>query len=383
MPRVNLRKSLLWGALLLVLVVVALGYWRFGRAVEVEIVLVRPGAVAMQVSGPGTLQGRSAVTLASRLTSTVTAVSVDVGDEVQPGQLLATLDDRELAARRAALLGQQRAVASSIEAARAALRRAEAERALADLRVRRDAELRDQGFLSQSAWDASVAARQVAVAGLDAAQAALATRQAEADAVAQEVQAAEAAITHTRLHSPLQGLVVQRLAEPGSTVNVGTPLLRLVDPDTLWVATRVDESVVGRLAVGQQATIRFRAGDEVPGTVARLARQSDTATRELDVFVALARRPQHFALDQQAEVSIEAGRVSGLVVPATALIRNRDGRTGVLVVEQQRTAFRPVGVEGAEAGAVRVVSGLREGEMVVRDSSGARDNQAVRVIGPR
>ena len=90
--------------------------------------------------------------------------------------------------------------------------------------------------------------------------------------------------------------VVQRLGEVGNTVVPGTPLLKIVDPDSLWVATRVDESVIGRVKPGQSASILLRSGETLPGKVARIARQSDAATRELDVHVAFDTPPQRFAI---------------------------------------------------------------------------------------
>ena len=93
----------------------AFGYWRFGRSVEVAVATARQGAVPLRVLGPGTLQARTAVSLASRVNATVVEVLADVGHSVRKGQLLVTLDDRESSARLAAVQGQQGAVARNIE----------------------------------------------------------------------------------------------------------------------------------------------------------------------------------------------------------------------------------------------------------------------------
>jgi HlyD family secretion protein len=374
------RITLIASLLLIALLLASLGYWRFGRAVEVVGVPVKQGTIAQYVTGPGTVQARSAVTLASRLTATVSDVQADVGDTVQAGQLLVVLDDREANARLGAVRSQQKALASTIEAARAGLARAEAEQALAQSRQRRDADLRAQGFLSAAALDASAAGLQVAASGVSSARATLAAREADAGTLMQEARALETAASHTRLMAPMTGLVVQRLAEPGSTVGVGSPLLKLVDPNSLWVATRVDESVLDRVAIGQNAQIRLRSGEEVSGQVARIARQSDAATRELDVFVRFEQMPRHFAIDQEAAVTIETGQSAGWVVPLSALAKDRDGRTGVFVVQEGQAVFRQVNTDGAQADLVRVSNGLTEGDVVVRDSQGVRDRQRVRLI---
>lgn len=158
----------------------------------------------------------------------------------------------------------------------------------------------------------------------------------------------------------------------------GSPLLRIVDPSTLWVAMRVDESVVGRVQVGQSAGIRLRTGELLPGKVSRIARQSDAATRELEVNVGFDRVPARFAIDQQAEVEIMVGTDAGITVPLKALTRDRDGRQGVLVVVDSRAAFRPVQTGASDAQQVLITQGLAGGERVVAVAEGVKAGARVR-----
>ena len=255
------------------------------------------------------------------------------------------------------------------EGARAALAKAQADLELARSKLRRDAELMAQGFVSQAVVDASNAALGGAVAGVDAAQAALAAREADARSLSQEARYSDAVLSYARIVAPMDGVVIQRLAETGNTVVPGTPLLKIVDPKSLWVATRVDESVVGRVQPGQAASIRLRSGEVLPGRVARIARQSDAATRELDVHVAFDAVPQRFAIDQEAEVSIAVGEDRGLLLPLAALTRDKAGRQGVWVIEGGvdggHTRFQPVETARADARQVLIHKGLAGGETVV------------------
>jgi len=372
------RPLVVASLIVLAAAVSALAYVRFGRATDVAVVSVRRADVAQQVRGPGTVQARTSVALSARVSATVTQILADVGDSVRRGELLVALDDRDLAARRGAVGGQQRTLAHNTEVARASLAKAQADLTLASARRNRDAELLARGFVSLAAVDASEAALRAAAAGVDAARAALAARLAEATTLAQEARIAEVSLTHASLLSPVDGIVTERLVEPGGMVTVGTTILRLVDPRTLWVATRIDETVVARVQLGQSARIRLRTGESVDGRVARIARRSDAATRELEVFVAFDAPPRHFAIDQEAEVTIDTGRRPGLVVPTGALTRDRDGREGVLVVEDGRTRFQAVRTDGADATHVRVASGVHDGQTVVAVATGVRAGQAVR-----
>jgi RND family efflux transporter MFP subunit len=360
-------------------------YYRFWRAVPVTTVEAVQGRVALRVTGPGTLQARVPVTLSSRITATVARIDADVGDIVKRGQLLAVLDDRDLAARRAVAGGQQDASVRNIEAAQATVAKAQADLELAQSKHRRDSELLRSGFLSQSSLDTSAAALQSALANLDNARAGLAAREAEKLALAHEVRYSDTVLSFTRIIAPSDGVVILRQAEMGTTVVPGSPIFRLADPATLWIAMRVDESAVGRVMVGQTASIRLRTGETHAGKVARIARQSDAATRELEVNVSFDSPPERFAIDQEAEVTILAGEETGTVVPLPALVRDREGRQGVLVVSDARTSFRPVDIASADAQQVIVSKGLASGERVVAPAAGVKAGMRVRPLdaGPR
>lgn len=374
-----------WRALLVpVLVLAALAgaaWWRLGRAVAVPTVEIVEATLPRVVSGPGTVQARVPLTLASRITATVTTVAVDVGDWVQAGDVLVALDDRDAQARRGVVQGQRATQQRNLEAAVAALDKARADVDLAAGRAARDAALVTQGFLSQAGMDASRAALAAAEAAERGARATHAAREAELATSAQELRATEVAASYTRLTAPRDGVVVQRLAEPGSTVVPGTPLLRLVDPASVWVAARIDEAALAAVAAGQAATIRLRSGATLPGRVVRVARQSDAATREVEVHVAFDRVPADFVIDAEAEVRIRTGEQRGLRVPLTAIVRDADGRAGVLRVQDGRARFVPVRA-GSDDGQGLIVEGsaavLRAAERVVAPALGVRDGMRVR-----
>ena len=373
-------KSWLLGVIVVALAAGGFWYWRFAAQTEVGVMPIQMGELTVQITGPGTVQARTEVNLSARLTAAVVSLAVDVGDPVQAGQVLVELDDRELQSRVSAVLSQQRAVQGAIESAQAALARSQAELQLAESKQRRDAELLQQGYVSQAVLDASTASLRIAQASVLSAQAALGSRRAEAEGVAQELSAAQAALTYTRLVSPLSGIVVQRWVEPGSLATPGAPLLKVIDPNTLWVATRVDETVVGSVKVGQEASIRLRNGERLTGHVALLARQSDAATRELDVFVAFDVLPEQFALNQEAEVLIATEQRRGLLVPQTALIRDKEGRLGVLVAHNGKTEFRPVTSPAADREWALVSEGLSSGDLVVIRSTGLHAGQSIRPV---
>jgi len=375
------RIRIVAAAVLVAVLAAAAAYLVLLRSVSVETVTVAEGTVPFRVTGPGTLQARIPVTLSARITATVAALHADQGDAVRTGKLLAVLDDRELAAKRAAAGQSQETVRRNVEAAEAALAKARADLDLARAKHRRDTELFDVGYISRSALDSSVAALRAAEAGLDNAEAVLAARRSEGLGIDQETRYAETVLSHTRVLAPMDGVVIERLTEVGTTVVPGTPLFKLVDPATLWVAVRVDESVAGRLRLGQPARIRLRTGEERTGKVARISHQADAAARELEVNVAFDAPLERFAIDQEAEVSILAGEAKGLVVPIGALVRER-GKQGVLVVREGRARFQPVQTAAADTTRVIITEGPRAGERVVARPQGVKAGARVRPLAP-
>lgn len=365
-------------------VVVALGvagYWLLAaRGAAVETITAAEGAVPVIVQGPGTVQARVPVTLSARITATIAELHVDQGDRVRKDQLLAVLDDRELAAKRSVASQSQETVKRNIEAAEAALAKARADLELARTKHRRDKELFDVGYISSAALDSSVAALRAAEAGVDNAEAVLAGRRSEARGVAQEARYAETVHSHTRILAPMDGVVIQRLVEIGATVVPGTPIFKLVDPKTVWVTARIDESVVGRLAPGLPAQIRLRTGETVPGQVARIGHQSDAATRELEVNVAFDEPLERFAIDQEAQVRVQAGEERGIVVPVTALL-NAKGGQAVLVVRDGRAVSQAVQTGVSDGKRVVVKSGLAAGERVVAQPQRVKPGARVRPAG--
>jgi len=367
-------------AAVVLVVAVGAGYLRFGRAVAVHVIEAVQGNVTLRVVGPGTVQARVPVTLAARITATVRQLNADVGDSVKRGQELALLDDRDLAARRGVVGGQQLALARNLDAATAAVAKAQAELDLARSKQQRDAELLSKGFVSQAVLDASNATASAAVANLDNARAAQSARAADAQALVQEARYSDTVLSFARITAPMDGVIISRQAEVGSTLVPGSTLFRMVDPATLWIAMRVDESVVGRVQIGQAASIRLRTGEMLTGKVARIARQSDAATRELEVNVAFDVPPARFAIDQEAEVSIAAGELVGIAVPLTALTRDRTGRQGVLVVVDSRSEFRPVQTGASDAQRVLVGKGLAVGERIVAVAADVKAGMRVKVL---
>ncbi len=372
-PALWRRLGLAGLALLLVgaLVFVAL---RTGplAATRVTVTRVQEGRLSPAIFGVGTVEARRSWMVGPTVAGRVLAVKVDVGDSVRAGQLLAEMDPVDLDQRLAALDASLARAGSAQAAARAQLADAGARRELAALNAKRNHELANQNFISASALEARLqeqasadAALQVAQANLTGAGQDLARQQAERAGLQQQRG-------NVRLLAPADAVVVSRDAEAGSTVVAGQPVLRLIDPASLWVKLRVDQGRSAGLAPGLPASIVLRSRPQAPlaGRVARIDLLADSVTEERIAQVAFeppaATASIGVAVGELAEVTLQLAPLASTLLLPNAAVQRSMGRTTVWRMEGGKPVSAPVqlGASSLE-GQVQVLGGLKAGDVVV------------------
>lgn len=336
--------------------------------VQVSVATVRSDSLPLSVYGIGTVEARQSWLLGPTVAGRVLRVHVDVGQGVRAGQLLAEMDpvdlDDRLNAQDAALSKAQ----SALSAAQAQLADATARRELARTSLQRQADLARQGFISASAMEAREQELQSAQAAWNVAQANLLGAGQET----QRLQAERAAVARQRqsirLLAPADAVVTSRDAEPGSTVVAGQPVLKLVNPASLWVRLRVDQGRSAGLATGLPAKIVLRSSPQraLAGRVARVELQADALTEERIAQVAFDSLPAGLSIGEMAEVTLEMPPApQGPVLPQAA-VQTHQGRTGAWRLLEGRLNF--VSVQWGESsldGRVQALQGLQPGDTVV------------------
>lgn len=353
--------------------------------VRVQVAAVQQGSVQPALFGVGTVQARNNWAVGPTATGRVLRVLVDVGDVVERGQLLAEMDPVDQAERLQALQAGVQRAHSAQAAAQAQRDESLARRQQALLTAQRNEELARQRFISASALEARRAE-------LAQAEAAVAQAQANLRSSAQEIerlQAERAALLRQRgalrMLAPARAVVLSREAEPGSTVVAGQPVLKLMDPDSLWVRMRVDQGRSSGLALGlpAQITLRSRPGAVLDGRVARVDPLADAVTEERIAQVALDAVPGAPlpAVGETAEVTLRLPATPSAALVDNASITHFQGQTGVWQLQDGRVHFVPVrlGPSSLE-GQVQVLHGLQVGAtVVVHSQAPLRPGQRVRV----
>jgi HlyD family secretion protein len=237
-----------WGVLALVVIVV--GFLIFGRgggaATKYTTQEVTRGDLTVTVTATGNLEPRNQVDIGSELSGTIRNVAVDVNDTVKAGQMLATLDTSRLQAQ---VLQAQSSLASAearVLQAVAASKEARANYA----RLQKVRELSGNKLPSQQDMDVGESAVARAEGEEAAARAAVAQARANLDAVKTD-------LGKTDIRSPINGVVLVRSVEPGSTVaaSLQAPVLFTLAEDLkkMELHVAVDEADIGSVQVGQQA----------------------------------------------------------------------------------------------------------------------------------
>ncbi|MBH9578592.1 efflux RND transporter periplasmic adaptor subunit [Inhella proteolytica] len=378
MKRLGVKgRRLVLGLLGLALLAALLfGALRAGPLAPVRVTVARaePARLAPALFGIGTVEARRSVLIGPTGAGRVQSVAVDVGERVRAGQLLAEMDPVDLEARVAALDAASARAASALQAAQAQLDDARARQALTAANWRRHAELAAQNFISPGALEARQQELASAQAAVGAAQANLAAARLDQQRLAAERAAVRQQRAHVQLLAPFDAVVVSREAEPGATVVAGQPVLRLIDPSSLWVKLRLDQGRSAGLAAGLPAQIVLRSDPEhpLPGQVARVEALSDSVTEERVAQVRFERLPATLSVGELAEVTLNLPETGLAPTVPNAAIRRQQGRSGVWQLDAEGLHFRPVrlGASSLE-GRVQVLEGLPAGATVVVHSERA------------
>jgi RND family efflux transporter MFP subunit len=349
-------------------------------AVNVATVRVERAELPERIEAGGVIRARASALLASRILAPIVEVRVAPGDRVRRGQVLVLLDDRDLSAHAQRAVAETLAVEESLGATRSEGAAVDAAATLARATHDRISGLHGRGSATAQELDEAVANLRQAEArsqGLDARiQSALAAvAGARAAGEAARVAASFASVT-----APFDGVVTEKLAEPGNMAVPGSALLRVEDTSGLEVEALLDESRASSLGKGSvvQVALDGGAGEErvVVGRVLEIARAVEADRRALRVKVGLppdtAARPGGFA-----RIRFDGPLRSTLRIPHAAVVRHGQV-TSVFVVDQGVIRIHLVGLGRVDGNRVEVLAGLdADDELVASPSLALSDGQPV------
>ncbi|MBQ0918610.1 efflux RND transporter periplasmic adaptor subunit [Hydrogenophaga aromaticivorans] len=300
------------------------------------------GSLALQLQANGNIAAWQEASVGAEVPGLrLATVSVNIGDVVKKGQVLATF-------------ARETAEAENLQG-KAALMQAEAAAESAKADADRARSIENTGALSRSQIAQYLTQEKVTRAQHEAAKAAYAATQVR--------------LGYTQVRSPDEGVISARTATVGAVAGAGQELFRLVRQSRMEWRAEVTPSEVGQVKVGQKVEVTAASGLKVAGTVRAIAPTADPQTRNVLVFADL---PKHAELKAGtfARGQFQIGASQALTVPAQSIVV-RDGHNYVFVVGADSKATQRKVETGRRAGdRVEVLQGLQADEAVAVQGAG-------------
>lgn len=307
----------------------------------VKVVVIAADGIRSGLEYAAEVRPRTESRLGFRVSGKMMRRMVDVGEHVSAGQALATLDGQDFKL--------------SVDAARAQLAAAVANRDLAAADLKRYKDLREQNFISAAELERRDVALKAAQSQVDQAQA--------------QLSAQGNQIAYTTLVADAAGVVTSVDAEPGQVLAAGTPVVRIAQDGARDVVFSVPEDKVAQMKLGSAVEVRAWASAAVyQGRVREVSASADPVTRTFVVKVGL-NSTEVLALGTTVSVLPKALDRSGPAVMKlpTSALQHDGSAVAVWVLERASMTVRlqPIVIATADGNDVVVASGLQPGMEVV------------------
>ncbi len=363
--------------------------------VSVRVAKAERGAISSDVSAVGTIVPRQIAVVSSKLNAQIKQMALVRNKEVAAGDVVATLDVRDIQAQRAE-------AAAALEEADAASRlltsgtipetASQDERALRDARANvanaratydRRRTLYEQGGISKKEIEASQLALTTAENDLHASETAARLHQtatspnsralaaARIQQAQQRLAALDTQLSYATIRAPFSGIITEQFQYQGEYAAAGAKLFTVADVSEVIIKAPFADNVAGQLKVGDAAAVlpQGRPGETLTGRISLVSRSSDSQSRAVEVWVTLKNEGGRLRADGAAKITASAKtETNALIVPVSAVsldATNSDKGKVMLVDEQSVAREKEVTVGIRSADHVQIISGLEEGATVV------------------
>ena len=306
------------------------------------------GNLDVTVFGIGEVDAKDIYSVNAQTSAKILTITKDAGDWVKKGELLVAMDPVDLPQLlQEAKIAVKKASLEHI-ASKKELQSLVAQKKLALITYKRYAKLKEQSFASQSEYDKAKADLDALNAQIAASKARINSAAAEIVRAQKGVEALSVKLSRYTITAPIDGYVIAREADVAESIAPTMPILKIVDPKTVWIKASIDERISGAIRVGQKAviTLRSQANKKFLGLVKRIAPQSDAVTQEREVDVAFEKLPIPFYMNERAEVLITTKTLKDVVKIPSDLLVHKENRVGVWIDSDSKAHFNEVKVLG-------------------------------------
>jgi HlyD family secretion protein len=360
--------------------------------VAVQAVRVERAEIQQQVSSEAVLYPLHQATMVPKISAPIQKFFVERGDRVHAGQLLATLENRDLAGTAAQAKGAYEQAQANYESTAAAnlpeqitqakgnLDSAKASFAAAQKLYDNNQKLYQQGALAGKQLDQARVGLAQAQAQLQAAnqqleklqsvgmKAQLKAAQGQLDAAKGAYDNAAAQLSYSEIRSPIDGVVTDRPLFPGDMASAGTPLITVMSLSQVVARARVPASEAALLKVGDAAEISGPgASKPVEGKVTVVSPAVDPNSTTVQVWVEARNPGNELKPGSTVTVTVTARKVpDALVIPRAALLSDPDLGSYVMAIDSGSVARQTKVKTGIEQdGKAQITQGIKAGQLIV------------------
>jgi HlyD family secretion protein len=381
------------------------------EATEVSVRVEKPesGEISEHIVADAVLSPLAQAAISPKITAPVRRFYVQRGSRVKAGQLLATLENSDLTAAALDNKGSYTAAEAAFhtqteaqvpEDYQKAQLDVEQTKATLDLNqsiVKSRQDLFAQGAIPGRDLDTAIAALVQAKAAYDTAakhlqslqavsrQAALEQAKGQLASAKGKYEGAEAQVSYSEIHSPIDGVVTDRSLFAGETAAAGTALITVMDTSALLAKVHLSQVVSQQLNIGDEATVTVPGLSEpVAAKVTLISPALDTGSTTVEVWLRIENRKGSIKAGTPVRVSITGRMVKDAIkIPLSAVLPSADGSKSVMVMGSDGMAHRKsikVGIQNGED--VQIISGVGAGDFVITEGAYGLDDGTKVKVGP-
>jgi HlyD family secretion protein len=397
--RRDIRSPLLWHSAVLLIALSVAGCSGSSDnvpapepVVAVETVRATVQSIVSTVNAEGVLYPLKQASISPKITAPVRKFYVQRGERVHAGQLLAVLENHDLAAAAISAQGgydQAKATYASttssslpeeIQTAQLTLKNTRTSLKAQQQLYESEQKLYREGAIARKQLDATQVALTAARSAFETAQKHLNNLQASGASQQQQAakgqlevargqyQGAAAQLAYTQIRSPIDGVLADRAVFPGDVAPAGTPLLVVMDTSKVVARLHVPESEATQLTLGDKAKLRIPGFEKAfPAKVTVVSPALDPNSTTVEIWVQADNTHGELKPGASVQVSITARTLpQALVIPDKAILTASNGDTSVMVVGSDSRAYsRPVKTGVQNGSMIQIVSGLKAGDSVI------------------
>ena len=376
--------------------------------VTVQVIRVQKSRLDHTVRAEAVLFPLQQSGLVPKISAPVKAFYVKRGGRVRKGQLLATLENRDLTAAAVENQGAYEQAQAAYTTTTSASVPEEIQKAQLDVETtRRTLEAQQKVFDSRQDLfqQGAMPRKEVDQAGVELAKAKseyevaqkhldslmavgkaadLKSAAGQLTSARGKYEGAQAQLSYSEIRSPIDGWVTDRPLYAGEMAAAGTPLITVMDVSRVIARAHIPQVDAALLKVGDKATMTVPGEEQaVEGKVSVVSPALDPNSTTVEIWVEAANPEQKLRPGTSVQVTVLAQSIAdALVIPAAGLLTGQDGATSVMTVTGGRAHKKDVKAGVRQGDQVQIVEGLTEGdEVIAQGAYGLPDNTKVKAEG--